>query len=128
LCPRGFLHPGTLFVEEADLDNTRKAILYHIDKMNIIRIGPSLFKKIEFPNDHDNKAASLNVNDLQTIVGEKFKIELKSTFLGFFLDASKVCLGCVQVFEIREAREYHDPHQPDHGAEAYDKKHRGFSK
>ena len=82
-----FAHSGTLFVEEDDLDKTRKVILYHIDKMNIVRIGPSLFKKMGLPNDHDNKAASLNVNALQAIVGEKFKIEVKSTLLDFFLDA-----------------------------------------
>ncbi|MBI9048556.1 MAG: GNAT family N-acetyltransferase [Anaerolineaceae bacterium] len=79
---------GTHIIKEEELNGTNKAIVYHIDKMSVVRIDPLLVRKMRLLDKLDGKAISLAVNDLQASAEDKYRIELTSTLLDCFLDAN----------------------------------------
>jgi len=81
-----FARPGTLVIKEKELAETRKTHIYQIDRMSIVRTFPILAKQAGLPDGCDRDFASLSVNRLQELAADKFKVEVESTLLDFFLD------------------------------------------
>lgn len=78
-----FLHPGTLVIQEDQLNGTGKIHLYHIDRMSIVRADPSLICQAGLSNGYDRDTGSLTVSLLQELIG----VEVDTTFLDCYLDA-----------------------------------------
>lgn len=86
-CDReNFIQPGTLVIKEDELAGTGNVYIYHIDKMSIVRIGPSLAKQVGLPDGYDREPVSLTVNGFQSLVGKEYGIEVESTLLDCYLD------------------------------------------
>lgn len=81
-----FLHSGTLFIEEVDLVGTGNMYLYHIDQMRVLRIASSLADQVGLPDGLDRDSGSLTVNEIQSLVGEGYRVEVESTLLDCYLD------------------------------------------
>ena len=80
--PENFVHSGTLVIPEEELRGTGKTYLYHIDKMSVVRIAPSLAKQARLPDSYDRDFGSLAVNTLQALI----QVEVLSTLLDCYLD------------------------------------------
>jgi len=80
--PENLGHSGTLVIPEQDLTESGKAYLYHIDKMSVVRIAPSLAKQARLPDGYDRDFGSLAVNTLQALI----PVEVLSTLLDCYLD------------------------------------------
>lgn len=83
---RNFIHPGTLVIKEEELAETRKIHIYHIDGMSVVRVDPAVAKLAGLPDGYAREFGSLTVDIFQRMVGEAFRVEEKSTFLGCYLD------------------------------------------
>ncbi len=82
-----FVHSGTLVIKEEELAGTRKIYVYHIDKISVVRMAPSLAKQMGLPDGYDRNSVSLTVNELQSLVGARYRVEIESTLLDCYLDA-----------------------------------------
>jgi GNAT superfamily N-acetyltransferase len=71
-----------LVIPEEELWETGKTYLYHIDKMSVVRIAPSLAKQARLPDSYDRDFGSLAVNTLQALI----QVEVLSTLLDCYLD------------------------------------------
>ena len=78
---KDFVCFGTLVIKEKELAETGKTYIYHIDKMRIVRIAPSLARQAELPDGYA-RDYSLTVKALQTLV----RVEAQSTLLDCYLD------------------------------------------
>ena len=86
-CARGdFVNSGTLVIGEEDLVGTGSIYLYHIDNMSVVRIAPSLANQVGLAEGHGRDSVSLTVNELQSLVGEGYRIEVEGTLLDCYLD------------------------------------------
>jgi GNAT superfamily N-acetyltransferase len=81
-----FVHPGTLVIEEQELDGAGNLIIYYIDQMSIVRIAPALATQVGLPDGFDGDSVSLTVNELETMVGKECRVEVESTLLDCFLN------------------------------------------
>lgn len=77
-----FVHAGTLVIHEKELAETGKVYLYHIDKMSIVRIAPSLAKQARLPDGYNREFGALDVNTFQVVV----PVSVESTLLDYYLD------------------------------------------
>ncbi len=77
-----FVHEGTLVIQESQFAETGKIYLYHIGKMSIVRIAPSLAKQAGLPDSYDREFGSLAVNVLQALV----PVAVESTLLDHYLE------------------------------------------
>jgi len=80
--PENFLHSGTLVIPEEELSESGNIYLYHIDKLSVIRIAPSLVKQARLPDGYNRDFGSLEVNTLQALM----QVEVLSTLLDCYLD------------------------------------------
>jgi GNAT superfamily N-acetyltransferase len=102
-----FTHPGTLTIKEEQLAETGKIHLYHIDKMSIVRIAPSLAKQAGLPDGYDRNSGSLIVNTLQALV----PVALESTLLDHYLDPEDFkCFPVGAPFTTRQVDAENDKH------------------
>ena len=81
-----FTLPGTLMILEENLEETKRTIIFHIDKMSIVRTAPSLAEEAGLAGGYQRDFGSLTANSLQNRIGDKYQIELSSTFLDCYLD------------------------------------------
>ena len=81
-----FAHPGTSAIKEVELAGSDRIYIYHINKKSVVRIAPALAKQVGLPDGYKRDTVSLTVNELQFMVGEKCRVELKSTLLDCYLD------------------------------------------
>lgn len=96
---RDFVHPGTLVVKEKDLAATGKIHLYHIDKMSIVRVAPSLAEQAGLPDGYHRNIGSLAADTLHALI----KAEVESTLLDFYLDPKDfVCFDAAGGFTTRQ--------------------------
>ncbi|MBT3189017.1 MAG: GNAT family N-acetyltransferase [Anaerolineae bacterium] len=94
-----FVHSGTLVIKEKELAGTGKFILYHIGKMSIVRVDPTLAKQAGLPDGYDRDFGSLTVNRLQ----ELLPVELESTLLDSYLDPDDFeCFTAGEEFTTRQ--------------------------
>jgi GNAT superfamily N-acetyltransferase len=77
-----FVHAGTLVIQEKELAEAGKLHLYHIDKMSIVRIAPSLAKQAGLPEGYASEFGSLTAHTLQALI----PATVKSTLLDHYLD------------------------------------------
>jgi GNAT superfamily N-acetyltransferase len=81
-----FVHLGTLVIKEGELAETGKIYIYHIDRMSVVRVDPSLAKQAGLPNGYDRDFGSLTADKLQGLVKEECRVEVESTLLDCYLD------------------------------------------
>jgi GNAT superfamily N-acetyltransferase len=77
-----FVHPGTLILTVSELAESANVHLYHIDRMSVLRIDPSLAKRAGLPDGYQSDLGALDVSKLQALI----PVELASTLLDFYLD------------------------------------------
>jgi len=82
-----FDHPGTLMIRDDELNGTGKFYLYHIDKMSVARIDPSLSKQMGLPDGHDCASVSLSANGFKSLAREDYRVDVENTLLDYFLDS-----------------------------------------
>ena len=77
---------GTSIIEEEDLINTGKVIIYTIDKRVVVRIDPSLVKELSISEKH-YKNSLLDTAELSNLLNKNgYKVKEKSTLLDCYLD------------------------------------------
>jgi GNAT superfamily N-acetyltransferase len=83
--PEGFRHSGTLVVTD-DEGLAGTVYIYHIDRMRVVRIAPSLAKQVGLPEGRFRDPGSLTVDALRSLVGARFQVEVGRTLLDCYLD------------------------------------------
>ena len=97
-----FVHSGTLIIEDGEHSETNNMYIYHIDKMSIVRIAPSLSKQMGLPGRHEGDSVSLTVSGVKSLVGKKYQIERVNTLRDCFLDPKDfVCFSANGDFTAR---------------------------
>ena len=81
-----FDHIGTKIINEEELTDTGRIILYHIDNMSVIRVSPSLTKRMGLQDGYTRDSVSLTVNELRPLVETRCQIIVESTLLDCYLD------------------------------------------
>ena len=85
-CSSGdFAQAGTLIIREEEFDESHWILIYHIDRVSIVRIAQKQVKHVVLPNEFDSEAGTLTATQLQQIVGEKYQTEIVGPFFDNFL-------------------------------------------
>lgn len=90
--------PGTLVIQEKELAETGKVHLYHIDRLSVVRIDPSLAAQAGLPEGYHPDRGTLTADMLQA----SLPVDLASTFLDYFLDPKDFkCFSSPESFTTR---------------------------
>jgi GNAT superfamily N-acetyltransferase len=81
--PEDFSKAGTLFIKDEEITDPSRAILYHINKMSLVRISSTLTNQIGVQEKHPEK---LTIQGLQTLFGDGYQVSINSTLLDKYLD------------------------------------------
>jgi GNAT superfamily N-acetyltransferase len=82
-----FGHSRTWVIKDEELVGPGTVYIYHIDRMSLLRIAPSLAKQIGLPEGQVRDSGSLTVDGLQSLVRAQFRVEVGRTLLDCYLDA-----------------------------------------
>ena len=81
--PEDFSKGGTLFIRDEEIADPSRVILYHVDKMSVVRISPVLADQIGVQNRYPE---TLSMQGFQTLLGDGHQVSITSTLLDKYLD------------------------------------------
>lgn len=81
--PEDFSKEGTLFIRDEEISDPSSVILYHVDKMSLVRISPTLADQI---GTKDKYSETLTMQGLQSLFGDGYQVSVTSTLLDKYLD------------------------------------------
>jgi GNAT superfamily N-acetyltransferase len=82
--PEDFRHSGTRIVKDEELAGT--VYIYHVDRMRLVRIAPSLAKQVGLPEGQLRDSGSPTMDGVQSLVRAQFRVEVGRTLLDCYMD------------------------------------------
>ena len=84
-CPIDLFSKQGIYIFADDQYTDKKLVLYHIDKLAVIRISPVLIKEAGLKAGFQAYDKPISPQILSTLLGSDYKFERKSTLLDYFL-------------------------------------------
>jgi GNAT superfamily N-acetyltransferase len=81
--PEDLSKAGMLFIRDEEITDPSRVILYHVDKMSVVRISPSLADQIGIPGKYPE---TLKMEGIQSLLGGGYQVSITSTLLDNYLD------------------------------------------
>jgi len=81
-----FARPGRLVVEDEEFARSGDCYIYHINKLTVVRIAPSLAERVGLPDGRGRNSVSVGANELRSLVGEGYQVDVGREFLYYYLD------------------------------------------